>query len=140
MIGFDTNVLVRLLVNDEEAQAALVRQVLEPVDHIPEAVFISDLVIVEALWVLKSCYGMDKAALSGVIDLLLSVKTFAFEHRATLEEANAAFRGGKAGFADCLILARNRRQGCTVTLTFDKALARQEGAQWLGGVRKTKNE
>jgi predicted nucleic-acid-binding protein len=133
MIGFDTNVLVRLLVNDDEAQVALVRQVLEPVNHIPEAVFISDLVIAETLWVLKSCYGMDKAALVGVIDLLLSVKTFAFERRATLEAAHAAFRGGKAGFADCLILARNRRQGCTVTFTFDKALARQEGAQWLGG-------
>jgi predicted nucleic-acid-binding protein len=107
--------------------------VLEPVNHIPEAVFISDLVIAETLWVLKRCYGMDRAALAAVIDLLLSVKTFAFEHRATLEAANAAFRSGKAGFADGLILARNRRQGRTVTLTFDKALARQEGAHWLGG-------
>jgi predicted nucleic-acid-binding protein len=131
VIGFDTNVLARLLLNDDEAQAALVRQVLEPIHHLSEAVFISDLVIVETLWVLKSCHGMDREALANVIDLLLSTKTFAFEHRATLEAANAAFRKGKAGFADCLILARNRRQGCTVTLTFDKALARQEGAQCL---------
>ena len=35
MIGFDTNVLVRLLVDDDEAQAALVRQVLEPVIFCP---------------------------------------------------------------------------------------------------------
>lgn len=132
MIGFDTSVLVRLLVNDDEAQAALVRQVLEPVNHIPEAIFISDLVIAETLWVLKACYDMDRTTLASVIDLLLSVKTFAFEHRATLEQANTTFRNSKAGLADCLILARNRRQGCTTTFTFDKALLRHEGAQWPG--------
>jgi predicted nucleic-acid-binding protein len=128
MIGFDTNLLVRLLVDDDEAQTALVRQVLEPINHIPGAVFINDLVLAETFWVLKTCYGMEKPALTGIVDLLLSVKTFAFEDRAMLEEANAAFRDGKAGFADCLILARNRRQGCTATLTFD-ALARHEDAQ-----------
>lgn len=131
MIGFDTNVLVRLLVNDDAAQAQAVRRLLEPINDTPEAVFISDLVIVETLWVLKARYGMDKPALAGVIDLLLSVKTFAFEHRATLEHAANAFRHGKAGFADCLIVARHRRLGCQHTVTFDKALAKHEGAKLL---------
>ncbi|MBW7903092.1 MAG: type II toxin-antitoxin system VapC family toxin [Rhodocyclaceae bacterium] len=131
MIGIDTNLLVRLLVNDDAAQANAVRKLLEPINDTPEAVFISDLVIAETLWVLKARYGMDRNAQAGVIDLLLSVKTFAFEDRATLERAASAFRHGKAGFADCLIVARNRRLGCTVTVTFDKTLARHEGAQLL---------
>jgi predicted nucleic-acid-binding protein len=131
MIGFDTNVLVRLLVNDDEPQANAVRKLLEPLNDTPEAVFISDLVIVETLWVLKARYGLNRAALAGVIDLLLSVKTFAFEHRTTLEQAAAAFRNGKAGFADCLIVVRNHRLGCQHTATFDKALAKQDGVQLL---------
>lgn len=131
MIGFDTNVLVRLLVNDNAAQAQAVRKLLEPINDTPEAVFINDLVIAETFWVLEACYGIDKAALAGVIDLLLSVKTFAFEDRATLEQAAAAFRHGKVGFADCLIIARNHRLGCQHTFTFDKALARQEGVELL---------
>ncbi|WP_341644839.1 PIN domain-containing protein [Thauera sp. SDU_THAU2] len=131
MIGFDTNVLVRLLVNDDAAQAQSVRTLLEPINDTPEAVFLSDLVIVETLWVLKACYDMDKAALADVIDLLLSVKTFAFEHRGTLEQAVTAFRNGKAGFADCLIAARNRRLGCDYTVSFDKALAKHPGVRLL---------
>jgi len=135
MIGFDTNVLVRLLVNDDAAQAQAVRGLLEPIDDTPEAVFLSDLVIVEALWVLKARYGQDKAALAGVIDLLLSVKTFAFEHRPTLEQAVTAFRNGKAGFADCLIAARNSRLGCDYTVSFDRALARHPGVRLLAASR-----
>lgn len=135
MIGFDTNVLVRLLVNDDAAQAQAVRELLEPINDTPEAVFLSDLVIVETLWVLKARYGMDKIALAGVIDLLLSVKTFAFEHRPTLEQAVAAWRNGKAGFADCLIAARNRRLGCDYTVSFDKALAKQPDIRLLAGRR-----
>ncbi|MCA0242142.1 MAG: type II toxin-antitoxin system VapC family toxin [Proteobacteria bacterium] len=132
MIGFDTNVLVRLLVDDDAAQSRAVRALLEPVNDTPEAVFLSDLVIAETLWVLKARYGLDRAALAGVIDLLLSVKTFAFEHRPTLERAAAVFRdGGKAGFTDGLIVARNRRLGCLHTVTFDKALARHEGVELL---------
>lgn len=131
MIGFDTNVLVRLLVNDDAAQAQAVRHLLEPINNTPEAVFISDLVIVETLWVLKARYGIDKPGLAGVIELLLSVKTFVFEHRATLEQATTAFRNGQAGFADCLIVARNRRLGCQHTVTFDKALTEHEGVRLL---------
>jgi predicted nucleic-acid-binding protein len=131
MIGFDTNVLVRLLVNDDAAQTRVVRKLLEPVDDTPEAVFLSDLVIAETLWVLKACYAMDRAVLAGVIDLLLSVKTFAFEHRSTLEQAVTAFRNGRAGFADCLIATRNRRMGCEYTVSFDKALARQPDVRLL---------
>ncbi|MFT3777223.1 MAG: type II toxin-antitoxin system VapC family toxin [Ottowia sp.] len=131
MIGFDTNVLVRLLVNDDPAQAQAVRDLLEPINDVPEAVLLSDLVLVETMWVLKARYGMDKAAQAGVIDLLLTVKTFAFEHRATLEQAASAFRHGKAGFADCLIAARNRRLGCEHTVSFDKALAQHPDVRWL---------
>lgn len=134
MIGFDTNVLVRLLVKDDLAQAEIVRKLLEPINDTPEAVFLSDLVIVETLWVLKARYQMNRAALADVMDLLLSVKTFAFEHRPTLEQATTAFRGGKAGFADCLIAARNRRLGCDYTVSFDQALARHPGVQLLAAV------
>ncbi|WP_024537207.1 PIN domain-containing protein [Comamonas badia] len=135
MIGFDTNVLVRLLVNDDTAQAQAVRELLEPINDTPEAVLLSDLVIVETLWVLKGRYGQDRAALAGVVDLLLSVKTFAFEDRPTLEQAVTAFRSGKAGFADCLIAVRNRRLGCEHTVSFDKALARQPGVRLLAASR-----
>ena len=51
MIAFDTNLLVRIAVNDDQQQAALAEQLIEN-----DEVFISRTVLLEAEWVLRSVY------------------------------------------------------------------------------------
>ena len=60
MIGIDTNILVRLLTDDDPAQAEAVRRLLTPLDTVAESVVINDIVLVETLWTLHRLYGFDR--------------------------------------------------------------------------------
>ena len=127
MIGIGTNVLLRLLTEDDAAQAAAVRRLLEPLDAVPEAVLINDIVLVETLWTLKRLYGIDRAGQASVLGHLLSALTFRFEDREVLSQALALFNESSADFSDCLIAAKNTRWGCESTATFDRSMAALDG-------------
>src|ERR1700753_1218572 len=122
MIGIDTNVLVRYLVRDDEAQYERARRRIER-EADAEGVLISLLVILETEWVLRSRYQFHKADIIGAFSALLEASDITLEDEATLEESLYQWKDSNADFADCLISARHRRLGCTGTATFDtKAL------------------
>lgn len=122
MIGLDTNALIRLLTEDDAAQAAVLRQRLEPLDATPESMLLNNVVLVETLWTLRRVYGFDRATLVDLMGQLLSAHTFSFEDRNTIAQAAAQFASSTADFSDCLIAIQNARLGCEVTLTFDKGM------------------
>lgn len=131
MIGLDTNALIRLLTEDDPAQAAVVRKRLAPLDAVAESVLLNDVVLVETLWTLRRVYGFDRQAMVGLLDSLLAASTFAFEDRATIVQASTLFRDGSADFSDCLIAVKNARLGCDTTLSFDKAMQGLPGVDLL---------
>ena len=100
---------------------------LEPLDAVPEAVLINDIVLVETLWTLKRLYGIDRAGQASVLGHLLSALTFRFEDREVLSQALALFNESSADFSDCLIAAKNTRWGCESTATFDRSMAALDG-------------
>ena len=55
MIAFDTNLLVRIAVNDDEKQAEIAEQLLET-----HQVFIPRTVLLETEWVLRSIYKKSR--------------------------------------------------------------------------------
>ena len=122
MIGLDTNALIRLLTEDDAAQAAAVRARLAPLDAIAESVLLNDVVLVETLWTLRRSYGFERATLQNLLDRLLSARTFCFENRNTVVQAANLYAHSKADFSDCLIAAKNAHLGCDTTVTFDKAM------------------
>ncbi len=131
MIGIDTNVLLRLLTEDDAAQAAAVQRLLAPLDAEPESVLINDIVLVETLWTLRRLYGFDRAGQAEVLGHLLSALTFRFEDREVLSQALKTFTGTSADFSDCLIAAKNTRWGCESTATFDRSMAPLAGVSLL---------
>ncbi len=131
MIGIDTNVLLRLLTEDDAAQAATVQRLLAPLDAVPESVLINDIVLVETLWTLRRLYGFDRAGQAEVLGHLLSALTFRFEDRDVLSQALKAFTGSSADFSDCLIAAKNTRWGCESTATFDRVMGTLAGVAML---------
>jgi predicted nucleic-acid-binding protein len=132
MIGLDTNALIRLLTEDDAAQAAAVRKRLAPLDETAESVLLNNVVLVEALWTLSRVYGFDRAALQDLLAQLLSARTFCFEDRAVVSHATALFTQSAADFSDCLIAVQNVRLGCDCTVTFDKAMRALPGVELLG--------
>lgn len=124
MIGLDTNALIRLLTQDDPAQAARVAQRLEPFDTVPESVLLNNIVLVETLWTLRRVYGFDRKAMQDLLAQLLSAQTFRFENREVTSKAAALFSSTAADFSDCLIAVQNAHMGCDLTLSFDKAMAK----------------
>ena len=124
MIGIDTNVLVRYLVRDDEAQFEKASRLIKREIGAGEAVFVSLLVLLETEWVLRSRYGLKKAEIVDAISGLLDATEIQFEAEPAIEESLKFWKDSTADFADCLIGAHNRRLGCRATATFDAKAAR----------------
>ncbi len=127
MLGIDTNVLVRFLVRDDEAQFERARRLIKREIGAGRRVFVSQLVLMETEWVLRSRYGLSKSRIAGVFSGLLDATDVGFEDEPAVEEALFVWKDTPADFADCLIGARNRRLGCRATATFDTKAARLPG-------------
>jgi predicted nucleic-acid-binding protein len=122
MIALDTNVLVRLLTRDDHRQAEKVRVLFESHADKDDEFFVSDVVLAELAWTLERAYDFDRAAIGKTFKALVGNATLGFESRNVLRLAQIIFDSSKAGFADCLIVAKAQAQGCTSLVTFDKAL------------------
>jgi len=127
MIGIDTNVLVRFLVQDDEAQFEKARRLIKREVAAGRKVFVNQLVLLEAEWVLRSRYAVSKVQIIEAISGLLDSAEIQFEDEPAIEEALFYWKDNAADFADCLIGAKNRRLGCRATATFDVKASKLPG-------------
>ena len=131
MIGFDTNALIRLLVDDDAAQAVAVRKRLAALDGVAEAVLLNDVVLVETLWTLRRAYGFERVQLHDLLGQLLATHTFGFENRQVVTQAAHWYGSTAADFSDCLIAAKNTMLGCDTTVSFDRGMKGLPGLEVL---------
>ena len=130
MIAIDTNVLVRFLVRDDEAQAASARALLEPLTA-DQPGFICREVILELVWVLERAYGFPREQIADVLEQLVSTDVLVMEASADVAQAAFKYRTGSAGFSDLMILAAAERSHALPLYTFDQKAARMEGVTLL---------
>ena len=124
MIGLDTNVLARYIVQDDPAQAAAATRLIEGQCTAESPGYVSVPVLLELVWVLTSAYGYEKAIVVPVIRQVLRTAELAVEDHQVVRAALRDFESGAADFADYLIAHRNHARGCTRTCTFDRRAAR----------------
>jgi len=122
MRAVDTNILVRYVVNDDPKQAAVVEKFWVECETNQEAVFIPVLVLCELMWVLSRLYAQTKPQLIEVLEKLLAVGFFRFEHESAVRQSLELYRGGKPTFPDYVIGEISRHVGCRDTVTFDRNL------------------
>ena len=127
MLGIDTNVLVRFLVRDDETQFEKARKLIKREVAAGRRVFVNQLVLMEAEWVLRSRYAVPKNQIIEAISCLLDATDVQFEDEPSIEEALFMWKDTAADFADCLIGAKNRRLGCRATASFDVKASRLPG-------------
>lgn len=126
MRAIDTNVLVRLLTQDDEKQLELAKA------FVGRGAWVSQLVLVEALWVLDSVYERTPAQLASAVGMLLQHESLVVQDSDTVAVALERFRQApKIGFSDCLILEVARRAGHLPLGTFDRHLAKLPEAERL---------
>ena len=124
MTAVDTNIIIRFLVRDDEAQAEAVRQYLKRAENAGNTVFIPLLVLLETLWVLESAYDKTRTEILGAIRDMRLMPVFEFEADEVIEHLLADGEKYKADLSDILIAHSARASGCEKGITFDKAAAR----------------
>ena len=119
MIGLDTNVLIRYIVQDDAVQSKNATEFLEKHCSISTPGFINNIVICEIVWVLQSCYKYKKEIIINVVKRILTTKEFIVDNSENLWKTLDEFSNGKADFSDYLIGKINKHRGCEFTITFD---------------------
>jgi predicted nucleic-acid-binding protein len=127
MIGLDTNVIVRLFVDDDPEQARAARQFVAGRCSEHEPGFIDRVALCELIWVLTSAHGYRRAAVVDVIELLLKNRDMRLEDADVVRDALQEYRVSSVEFADILIGKINLARGCEATATFDRKAAKVKG-------------
>jgi predicted nucleic-acid-binding protein len=122
VIGLDTNVLLRFLVQDDEVQAARSARVIRQAVTRREPIVLNPVVLVEVAWVLGSSYEYSRGDIAAAFDDILDADGFEIADRDAVRAAVEDYRMSKADFADALIGRLNQRAGCRDTVTFDRRL------------------
>lgn len=121
MLAIDTNMVVRLLTDDDPEQAAKARRLIET-----EAVFVASTVLLETEWVLRSAYGLDRSAVIRSLTAFVGLPLVKLEDPARMERALRRASSGM-DFADALHLAS--AEGCEAFVTFDRRLEKAAAAE-----------
>ena len=126
MIGLDTNVLVRYIMQDDAKQSPKAVKLIESLTaDVPG--FVSLVSIVELGWVLSSSYDLTREQVAQALDLLLRTKEISVDRSDQVLKALRVFKGSSADFADCLIERTAASAGCDRTMTFDVGAAKVAG-------------
>lgn len=131
MIAIDTNLLLRLLVNDEPTQAAKVRALFDEHGDDDDAFWIADVVLAELVWALDRSYGRSREEIAKALRALSGHASVRLESAPALTEALTLFERGPAHFVDCLLAVKARLAGCTALHSFDKRMRGLPGVELM---------
>ena len=126
MMGLDTNVLVRYIMQDDAKQSPLASRLIESLSSAKPG-FVPIIVIVELAWVLSSAYELSRGQLVEAFEGLLRTKELVVERAEIVWKSLRSFQSANAEFADCLIAESARACGCERIMTFDRGAAKSGG-------------
>lgn len=126
MRAVDANVLVRLITRDDAKQLKAAEGFVE------NGGWVSVLALVETTWVLAAVYDRGPVEIATAIEMLLNHRTLTLQDPEVVAAALSMFRKQPAlGYSDCLLLELARRAGHLPLGTFDRNLAKLDGAEKL---------
>ena len=127
MRAVDTNVLVRLITQDDPRQFAAAET------FVKQGAWVSHLALAEASWVLESVYDRKPAEIAKAIEILLHHQNLTIQDHDVVAAALDHFqRRPRLGFSDCLLIEVARKAGHLPLGTFDRDLGKVPGAEVLG--------
>jgi predicted nucleic-acid-binding protein len=131
VIGLDTNVLVRFLVQDDPGQAEAASSLIAALTEDSPG-FVCREVLVELVWVLERACGLGRDDIARALDGLLAARELVLEAADHAALALDRYRKGGPGFADQMVALAGQGAGCRDTVTFDRKAARLPGMRLLG--------
>jgi len=121
VIGLDTNVVLRRLLQDDATQSAIANRLFNRAAmRDGDPCFISLTTILETVWVLRSRYRLPVNVVAQAVQTLLSTEGVIVQNEREVFAAMRLMREGAGSFEDALIGQLGVWIGCETTLTFDK--------------------
>jgi predicted nucleic-acid-binding protein len=124
MIGLDTNVILRYLLQDDPTQTPRANRIIERVLSQQDPGFISLVTVLEIVWVLRSLLKQTPTEIAAHLERLLAADSLEVQNEQQVFEAAFALKRGTGEFEDALLGALSAWAGCPHTLTFDKRALR----------------
>ena len=125
MIGLDTNILLRYLVQDDPVQSPRATEIMTRRLTQQDPGFISLVTVIETVWVLRSLYQRSRQEIASDIEMVLAADTLEVQNEQEVYHAVVALRNGAGSFEDALIGSLGIWRGCIETLTFDEKAAQR---------------
>ncbi len=125
MVGLDTNVLLRYLVQDDPAQSLRATEIVERRLTRRDPGFVSLVSILEIVWVLGTLYKRSRLEIADHVEMVLAADTLEVQNEQEVYQAVVALRNGTGTFEDALIGGLGAWRGCSATLTFDQNAAKR---------------
>lgn len=126
MNAIDTNVLVRYITSDDDAQFTKAVEFIES----GEPKLVNPIVLAELSWVLRSVYELDREAIAETLRMIGSCGYFLYKRPRPVKAAIECYADGY-DLADALISSINTDDGATTTFTFDKKAGKLTGYELL---------
>lgn len=127
MLGLDTNILLRLLTQDDPKQLAQAKGFIAGNCTPDDPGFINRTAVLEVVWVLESLYEeYSREQIANAVESLLDAAMLTIEDSTAVRAAVEGYRDG-LDFADALIAIINAERGCTATATFDSGAVKKNG-------------
>lgn len=125
LTGIDTNVLLRVLLQDDPVQGPIAARVFRGLTpHSPG--FVTQVTLAETYWVLARAKRLPRATCLAVIRRLVETESLEFDDGEGVVRALSLAEAG-AGFTDALIQGAMELFGVDETVTFDRAAAERLG-------------
>ena len=126
MRAVDTNVLVRLITRDDSRQVATAEA------FVGGGAWVSHVVLVETVWVLTAVYELGAASIATAVEMLLNHQHLTLQDPDVVAAALVRYRAQPSiTLSDYLVLEIARKAGHVPLGTFDRQLARLDGARKL---------
>jgi predicted nucleic-acid-binding protein len=127
VIGLDTNVVLRYLLQDDEKQTRQANEIFEGRLSEQEPGYLSLACVLEIVWVLRSLLRQSALEIAAHLEHLLAADSLVVQNEQQVFEAAFALKRGTGEFEDALIGSLNAWVGCKKTLTFDRRAGRLAG-------------
>ncbi len=120
MIGIDSSVLLRYIMDDDPRWSAAATRFIDANCNEKTPGYINPVVLAEVVWTLRTTYGFDLGRAALVVKELLESSSFVVAHEGVVRDALLKCEKTGAGFADSLIAALNKAAGAEPTYAIDK--------------------
>lgn len=131
MIALDTNVLVRFLTQDDDAQFQVAADLIEGCTRdVPG--YLCREVMIELVWVLERAYKYSREEIAEALLSIVTASQLSVENAQDIASVVSLYRKEGYDFADLMIRQAAQRTENRILKTFDQKLARLDGVELLG--------